>query len=104
MIKFSSLIVVSVLLLSSAHSYAQSQDTLRIAMYHSPPFVSYDDQNEPEGVSIWLWQQISDAENIPHKFINYDEHDSPLQKIQDDLVEVFCKLLIKPHRMESFHI
>ena len=101
MIKFSSLIVVSVLLLSSAHSYAQSQDTLRIAMYHSPPFVSYDDQNEPEGVSIWLWQQISDAENIPHKFINYDEHDSPLQKIQDDLASGKIDISINPFTITS---
>jgi ABC-type amino acid transport substrate-binding protein len=44
-------------------------DTLLIGYYNSPPFVINAAGNQPEGVSLWLWQLIDKELNIPYRMV-----------------------------------
>lgn len=43
-------------------------DTLKIGYYHSPPFV-IKNNDRVEGVNMWLWNRISEENNIPYELI-----------------------------------
>lgn len=62
-------------------------DTLRIGYYGSPPFVMNANGAQPEGVSIWLWDRISEEINVPYELV-YMPLDSLLQGLSDQTVDM----------------
>ncbi len=79
---------------------AKPLDTLRIGVYHSPPFVILDDQNEIEGVSAWLWGRLAQEIEMPHIFVHYQQ-DEPLKHLLDDLEGGHIDLSINPIAITS---
>lgn len=61
-----------------------TEDTLKIGVYESPPFVIYKDSLDLDGVSAWLWGEMKQDFKRPYKLIQYNsEH--PLKDILQDL-------------------
>jgi hypothetical protein len=59
------LILIVALLVVGVSFTAESRDTLRVGVYHSPPFVLFGENQEIEGVSAWLWDQITADVDMP---------------------------------------
>jgi polar amino acid transport system substrate-binding protein len=47
-----------------------SSDTLRAGYYLTPPFIQEDEQGNLEGVSYWLWQEVSNNMQLPYRTVN----------------------------------
>ena len=62
-------------------------DTLRIGYYESPPFVMHANGEQPEGVSIWLWDRISKEIGIPYELV-YMPLDTLLQGLSEQTVDM----------------
>ena len=79
---------------------AEPLDTLRVGVYHSPPFVIFNEDQEIEGVSAWLWDRLDQEIDFPYKLIRY-EQDEPLKHLLDDLKEGKIDLSINPITITS---
>lgn len=85
-------IFIAFSLLFSLSSIAQESsgadsDTLIIGYYDSPPFVINAEGEQPEGVSIWLWQLIHKELQLPYR-LERMPLDSILHKLAADEIDM----------------
>lgn len=95
MVKHVLLLLVLFGLCSKQVLSAQTQDTLKIGYYHSPPFVIDSGTGELSGISIWMWDEIQRNVDTPHKWIKYDSVD-PLNQLLLDLEAGEIDLSVNP--------
>ncbi len=89
------------LVLSFTDHYAtQIQDTLRIGVYDSPPFVIYNEDGSLEGVSVWLWDKMKYEIQQPYTIVKYS-NEEPLQAILNDLDNGTIDFSINPLTITS---
>lgn len=68
----------------------RAQDTLRVGYNEDPPFIIKNDLIL-EGITIWLWQKISEDTDIPHKLIKMS-----LDSVLNNLATKQIDLAISP--------
>lgn len=89
------------LLLAVSTTFAQSSDTLVIAYYESPPFIVKKD-NSLDGVSVWLWNAISEDLNITPKYVEVGL-DGILHGLADSSIDMsLAPLTITSDRSKKF--
>lgn len=93
---------LSCLLLLVCHNHFSQNniDTLKIGIYHSPPFVIYEEDDKISGVSPWLWRSINAEIQQPYQFIRYND-EQPLRDILMDLETGSIDLSINPLTLTS---
>jgi polar amino acid transport system substrate-binding protein len=77
-------IVIVVLLLlggNQARAFAQS-DTLIVGIYANPPFVIKTAENDFEGLSIELWENIAKGANLPFRYEVYSDFIGVLKRLE----------------------
>lgn len=62
-------------------AYAES-DTLVVGIYHNPPFVIKTDDNNYEGLSIELWENISANSNLNFRYEQYSDFIGILKSLE----------------------
>ena len=78
-------------------------DTLRVGYYTTPPFVSIDSKNNLEGISIWLWEEVSKDLNISYETSELSL-DSLLDSIRYGSIDMFIvPLTITSERNKFIH-
>lgn len=77
------------------------QGTLKIGIYHSPPFITIHDNNTYSGISIWLWERVAKEQQRKYKFIIYPLEKSPLKQIIQDVSTGKLDLTINPLTVTS---
>ena len=66
---------------SSLGAYAQG-DTLIVGIYHNPPFVIKTDNNQYEGLSIELWENIAVARDLQFRYVEYSDFIGILKRLE----------------------
>lgn len=77
-----------------------SQDTLRVGVYESAPFVIFKADGSMHGVSIWLWEQMAQDLDQPYKLVRYTS-EMPLKRLLEDLEINQIDLAINPITITS---
>jgi ABC-type amino acid transport substrate-binding protein len=57
-------------------------DTLTVGIYHNPPFVIKMDNNEFEGLSIELWENIAQSANLTFRYELYSDFIGILKRLE----------------------
>ncbi len=98
MLKRTTLLLLLTFLISAAKS--QNSDTLIVGYNISPPFAMQNDEN-PHGPSIWLWEQVASQNKIPYKLMEMPL-DSLLKALANGDVDVSASpLTITSERFEE---
>ena len=58
-----------IVLLNHSTVNAQTNDTLKIGITNSPPFIIEHSDKQYTGLSIYLWESIAHSQNIPFKYV-----------------------------------
>jgi len=75
-------VVILLLLVGSMqHTYSQG-DTLVVGIYHNPPFVIKTDDNNYEGLSIELWENIAASSNLNFRYQEYSDFIGILKRLE----------------------
>lgn len=78
-------LVILGLVLGQISASAQiDNDTLRIGVFESPPFVIINDAEEYSGVSYWVWEQLEKNIDRPFVFVRYPKENA-LEILMNDL-------------------
>ena len=84
----------------SLPSIAASNSTVNVGTYHCPPFVIESESQPPEGLSIYLWQQIALELGVDY---NYSHHElgELLEQVSDNTLNIGVSCIsITPEREE----
>jgi ABC-type amino acid transport substrate-binding protein len=57
-------------------------DTLTVGIYHNPPFVIITEDNEFEGLSIELWENIAQSANLRFRYELYSDFIGILKRLE----------------------
>ncbi|OMP31732.1 transporter substrate-binding domain-containing protein [Mangrovimonas sp. DI 80] len=76
------------------------QDTLKVGVYESAPFVIFTEDQSMQGVSVWLWEQIKKDLSLPYKLVSYSS-EQPLKALLNDLETGKIDLAINPITITS---
>ena len=81
--KFKWFHILTLLLLvgNSPRAFAQ-HDTLTVGIYHNPPFVIKAGDNDFEGLSIELWENIAKSADLNFKYELHSDFISILKKLE----------------------
>jgi len=66
---------------SRQQTYSQG-DTLVVGIYHNPPFVIITDDNNYEGLSIELWENIAASSNLNFRYQEYSDFIGILKRLE----------------------
>lgn len=84
------------------HIHAQ-EDTLTIGIYQNPPFVIKTEDNDFEGLSIELWEQIAKTSGISFKYELHSDFISILKKLEYREIDLTINPMDVSHvRVEKF--
>lgn len=84
------LLLTCFFLLSTIKSFSietEQIDTLNIGYYQSPPFVYSNADGKLSGISIWLWEAITEDLNIPFQ-MTYIPLPEVLDKLEDGTIDM----------------
>lgn len=70
------------LLMSSSQQVHANGDTLLVGIYHDPPFVIKTDENNYEGLSIELWENIAASSNLNFRYKEYSDFIGILKRLE----------------------
>ncbi|UJH69149.1 ion channel [Allomuricauda sp. SCSIO 65647] len=99
-------IVVFLMMLMMGIVRAQmANDTLRVGVFTSPPFVIVQEDKDHSGLSIDLWERLATEMNVPYKYIRFSD---PVEVIRSldygDLDIGINPYYNTPLRMERFNV
>ncbi len=80
-------ITLIVLLFCSALIPGNSQDTLKILISGSPPFVM-EDSTDPQGISIEVWEKVAELHDLNYKYFWNPNVDEALRQVKNGEVDV----------------
>ena len=66
---------------SNLQAFAQS-DTLIVGIYHNPPFVIKTEDNDFEGLSIELWENIAQSAGLTYRYELYSDFIGILKRLE----------------------
>lgn len=64
------------------HHAAAQADTLTVGIYHNPPFVIKTAENEFEGLSIELWENIAQSTDLAFRYEEYSDPIGVLKRLE----------------------
>ena len=75
--------ILILLLFGGNNQQAFSQrDTLTVGIYHNPPFVIKTEDNDFEGLSIELWENIAQSANLTFRYKQYSDFIGILKRLE----------------------
>ncbi len=66
---------------NNQQTFAQ-RDTLTVGIYHNPPFVIKTGNNDFEGLSIELWENIARSANLTFRYEQYSDYIGILKRLE----------------------
>jgi len=66
---------------NNQQAFAQ-RDTLTVGIYHNPPFVIKTGDNDFEGLSIELWENIARSANLTFRYEQYSDYIGILKRLE----------------------
>ena len=75
-------IIIMLLLVGNRQKAIAQNDTLTVGIYHEPPFVIKVGENDFEGLSIELWENIAKASDLNFKYELHSDFISILKKLE----------------------
>ena len=66
---------------NNQHAFAE-RDTLTVGIYHNPPFVIKTEDNDFEGLSIELWENIAQSANLTYRYELYSDFVGILKRLE----------------------
>ncbi|NNF82320.1 MAG: transporter substrate-binding domain-containing protein [Flavobacteriaceae bacterium] len=95
--------IVLLLFGNNQQNYAQANDTLIVGIYHSPPFVIKTDDNQFEGLSIELWENIARSSNLNFRYEQYSDFIGILKRLEYKEVDITINPMdVNDLRVEKF--
>jgi len=96
------ILILLLLVFSELQAFAQS-DTLTVGIYQNPPFVIISDNNEYEGLSIELWENIAKSSNLSFKYVVHSDFISILKKLEYQEIDLTINPMdVNDQRVEKF--
>lgn len=97
-------IVLFLALCNSSFNFTQN-DTLTVGIYQNPPFVIHTGNNDYEGLSIDLWENIASSTNIPFKYELQPDFISILKKLEYKEIDLTINPMdVTDLRVEKFDV
>lgn len=75
-------ILILLLLGGNLQQAIAQKDTLTVGIYHNPPFVIQTEDNNFEGLSIELWENIAQSADLTFRYEQYSDFISILKKLE----------------------
>lgn len=75
-------------------------DTLVVGIYHDPPFVIKTEDNDLEGLSIELWENIADAANLSYRYEPFSDFIGILKRLEYRDID----LTVNPMDVNDFRV
>jgi len=75
-------IIILLLLGGNKSQVFAERDTLTVGIYHNPPFVIITAENDFEGLSIELWENIAQSSNLTFRYELYSDFIGILKKLE----------------------
>lgn len=96
------ILILLLLVFSELQAFNQS-DTLTVGIYQNPPFVIISDNNEYEGLSIELWENIAKSSNLSFKYVVHSDFISILKKLEYQEIDLTINPMdVNDLRVEKF--
>jgi polar amino acid transport system substrate-binding protein len=84
---------------------AKAQDTLTVGMNPEPPFIMTQSGNQPQGISVHLWEEVAEQLDRPYRYQTYDHLQGLLQGIKkSDLDLAITPMTITSQRLQDFNL
>jgi len=77
-----SYILILLLFLGNNQQAFAQRDTLTVGIYHNPPFVIKTGDNDFEGLSIELWENIARSANLTFRYEQYSDYIGILKRLE----------------------
>ena len=75
--------IIILLLIGASNQHAIAEtDTLTVGIYHNPPFVIKTEDNDFEGLSIELWENIAQSAHLPFRYELYSDFIGILKRLE----------------------
>ena len=75
-------ILILLLLVGNMQQAYAERDTLIVGVYHDPPFVIKTGDNDFEGLSIELWENIAQSANLTYRYEQYSDFIGILKRLE----------------------
>lgn len=82
-------------------SFAQNEEPLKVGYYNSPPFVEVTESGELTGLSVWLWDRITEKNNINYELVEIPLEHKPLNETIDQLKNNEIDISLSPLTITS---
>ncbi len=82
---------------------SRASDTIRIGIKDSPPFIILNENDDPTGLCIDIWEKISDSLNKAESFVSYDLQDLLISLQNNEIDLSIAPLTVTPERMRSLY-
>jgi len=84
----SALFLASLLYLCSTAAAVAQADTLRVGIKPAPPFIMKNDAGQWEGLSIYLWEEVSKELGVDTEYVVYQTADDLIVALADSLIDI----------------
>jgi len=96
-------ILILLLIIGSNNQIISQSDTLTVGIFQNPPFVIKTDDNNFEGLSIDLWENIAKSANINFKYELHSDFISILKKLEYQEIDITINPMdVNELRVEKF--
>ena len=99
-------LVLLVTLTFSLNCFSQSErDTLLVGVYMEPPYVMKDSEQQLEGLSIDLWEQIASEMDLPFTYVEFSDEISIVRALDYDELDIAINPMTNsPVRVDKFEV
>jgi ABC-type amino acid transport substrate-binding protein len=96
-------ILILLLLAGNNQQLFAATDTLIVGIYHNPPFVIKTEDNDFEGLSIELWENIAQSANLPYRYELYSDFIGILKRLEyQDIDLTINPMDVNASRVDKF--
>ena len=96
-------ISILIFIVGNLHPGIAQNDTLVVGIYHDPPFVIKTADNEYEGLSIELWESITESNDLNFRYQEYSDFIGILKRLEYRDIDITINPMdVNDLRVEKF--